>query len=235
MRHNNILLTNKINIAIDGHSSCGKGTLAKYLARELGYVFVDSGAMYRAVTYYLWHNKITLDAVKANPKILNDIHISFKYNTTNNFFEIFLNSTCIENEIRTIEVANYVSEVSKVKEVRDFLVFQQQDFAKDKGVVMDGRDIGTTVLPDAHLKIFMTSDPLIRAKRRFLELGQKQILTSFEEVVEDIIKRDSLDSTRIESRLVKADDAIILDNTNMSIDEQERVALTWAKGVIAAV
>lgn len=234
MPPNNFDLKTKINIAIDGHSSCGKGTLAKHLAKELGYLFIDSGAMYRAVTFYLMRHNISLDDVKRDPSILNNIHISFRYNAESDFFETYLNNVLIENEIRTMEVANFVSEVSALKEVRDFLVVQQKHFGKDKGVVMDGRDIGTKVLPDAELKIFMTADPIIRARRRFDELAQKKILVSFDEVVENIKKRDLLDSTRTESPLIKADDAIILDNTNMGKDEQTRVALTWAKGVIAA-
>ncbi len=189
--------------------------------------------MYRAVTLYLLRNKITLDDVKKNPDVLNSIHISFVYNSEKDFFETYLNGLFIENEIRTMEVANFVSEVSAIKVIRDFLVVQQQNFGKYKGVVMDGRDIGTEVIPDAELKIFMTADPVIRARRRFDELAQKQVFQSFDEVVENIKKRDLLDSTRTESPLVKSDDAIVLDNTNMSKEEQGRVALTWAKGVIA--
>lgn len=233
MPPNNFILGNKINIAIDGHSSCGKGTLAKHLAKELGYIFIDSGAMYRAVTLYLMRHNVSLDDVRKDPSILNNIHISFKYNESTDFFETYLNDVFVESDIRTMEVAKYVSEVSTLKEVRDFLVVQQQQYGKDKGVVMDGRDIGTKVLPDAELKIFMTADPIIRARRRFEELEQKQIPASFEEVVENIKKRDLMDSSREVSPLIKADDAIILDNTNMSKDEQTRVALSWAKGVIA--
>ncbi len=232
MPPNTILLTRKINIAIDGHSACGKGTLAKHLAKKLGYVFIDSGAMYRAVAYYLLSNKIEPDDIKANPDILNSIQISFRYNEENDFFETYLNEVSIENEIRTAGIANYVGEVSFLKEVRDFLINQQQKFGKEKGVVMDGRDIGTAVLPDAELKIFMTTDPLIRAKRKFDELGQKNMLMSYDEVVEMIKKQDLMEDAGT-SPLVKADDAIILDNTNMGKEEQARVALTWAKGVIA--
>ncbi|MCB9251936.1 MAG: (d)CMP kinase [Flavobacteriales bacterium] len=223
----------KINIAIDGHSSCGKGTLAKYLAKALGYVFIDSGAMYRAVTLYLLRNKIDLDEVKKDPEILKSIKIEFRFNPEKDYFEIFMNNVLIEQEIREMEVANWVSEVSAVKEVRDFLVQQQKAFAINKGVVMDGRDIGTKVIPDAELKIFMTADPGIRARRRFDELVRKKKMVDYDEVLENIRKRDDLDSSRVESPLVKADDAIILDNTNMSIQEQGQVALAWAKGVIA--
>lgn len=232
MLPNTILLTRKINIAIDGHSTCGKGTLAKHLAKKLGYVFIDSGAMYRAVAYYLLSNKIEIEDIQSNPDILNSIQISFRYNEENDFFETYLNGTSIENEIRTAGIADYVGEVSSLKEVRDFLINQQQKFGKEKGVVMDGRDIGTAVLPDAELKIFMTTDPLIRARRKFDELGQKNMLMSYDEVVEMIKKQDLMEDAGT-SPLVKAEDAIILDNTNMSQEEQARVALTWAKGVIA--
>ena len=229
-----LILRTKINIAIDGHSSCGKGTLAKHLAKSLRYIFIDSGAMYRAVTLYLIRNKIPLEFIKKDPSLLENIHLSFNYNEDSDFFEIYMNGELIENDIRTMEVANYVSEVSTVKEIRDFLVVQQQYFGKDKGVVMDGRDIGTKVFPDAELKIFMTADPIIRARRRYDELMHKQVFVSYEEVLENIIKRDEMDSNRIESPLIKADDAIILDNTNMSKEEQGFVALAWANGVIAA-
>lgn len=207
--------------------------MAKYLAKALGYIFIDSGAMYRAVTLYLLRNKITLEDVQKNPSVLENIKISFKFNDVSDFFETYLNGKYIESDIRSMEVANFVSEVSTLKEVRDFLVKQQQQFSKDKGVVMDGRDIGTRVMPDAELKLFMTADPIIRARRRYEELVQKQKPVTFEEVLENINKRDHIDSTRTESPLTKADDAIILDNTNMSKEEQSRVALTWAKGVIA--
>jgi cytidylate kinase len=207
--------------------------VAKYLAKALGYIFIDSGAMYRAVTLYLLRNKITLEDVQKNPSVLENIKISFKFNDVSDFFETYLNGKYIESDIRSMEVANFVSEVSTLKEVRDFLVKQQQQFSKDKGVVMDGRDIGTRVMPDAELKLFMTADPIIRARRRYEELVQKQKPVTFEEVLENINKRDHIDSTRTESPLTKADDAIILDNTNMSKEEQSRVALTWAKGVIA--
>lgn len=207
--------------------------MAKYLAKALGYIFIDSGAMYRAVTLYLLRNKITLEDVQKNPSVLENIKISFKFNDVSDFFETYMNGKYIESDIRSMEVANFVSEVSTLKEVRDFLVKQQQQFSKDKGVVMDGRDIGTRVMPDAELKLFMTADPIIRARRRYEELVQKQKPVTFEEVLENINKRDHIDSTRTESPLTKADDAIILDNTNMSKEEQSRVALTWAKGVIA--
>ena len=172
--------------------------------------------------------------IKHDSSLLNNIQITFKYNAAADFFETYLNDVLVENDIRSMEVANFVSEVSALKVVRDFLVVQQKYYGRNKGVVMDGRDIGTKVLPEAELKIFMTADPIIRARRRFEELQLKQLMISFDEVVANIRKRDKMDSTRAESPLVKADDAIILDNTNMSKEEQGRVALTWAKGVIAA-
>ncbi len=189
--------------------------------------------MYRAVTLFIIRHNIPLEIIKKDPEILKSIEIKFKYNSEADFFETYLNGVLVEKEIRAMEVANFVSEVSAIKQVRDFLVFQQKQLAKDKGVVMDGRDIGTKVMPDAELKIFMTADPIIRARRRFEELEGKSMLISYDEVLANIKKRDLIDSTRAESPLVKADDAIILDNTNMSIDEQAKVALTWAKGVIA--
>lgn len=196
-------------------------------------MFIDSGAMYRAVTLYLLRNKISLEEVKKDPSILDKIKISFKFNDMSDFFETYMNDKYIESDIRSMEVANFVSEVSTIKEVRDFLVKQQQEFSKLKGVVMDGRDIGTKVMPDAELKLFMTADPIVRARRRYEELLQKQKPVTFKEVLENINKRDLIDSTRTESPLTKAVDAIILDNTNMSKEEQSRVALIWAKGVIA--
>ena len=189
--------------------------------------------MYRAVTLYLLRNKISLEEVKKDPSILDKIKISFKFNDMSDFFETYMNDKYIESDIRSMEVANFVSEVSTIKEVRDFLVKQQQEFSKLKGVVMDGRDIGTKVMPDAELKLFMTADPIVRARRRYEELLQKQKPVTFKEVLENINKRDLIDSTRTESPLTKAVDAIILDNTNMSKEEQSRVALIWAKGVIA--
>jgi cytidylate kinase len=224
----------KIIIAIDGHSSCGKGTLAKNIAKELGYVFIDSGAMYRSVTLYLLRNNISLDEVKNNPAILQNIDISFKFNAISQFYETYLNNENVEDEIRNMEVANWVSQVSTIRDIRLFLVEQQRKIGKDKGVVMDGRDIGTIVFPDAELKIFMTAKPEIRAKRRFEELQARGKDVDYKEVLLNITERDRIDSSREESPLKKADDAITLDNTDMTKEQQAQVALTWAKGVIAA-
>ena len=225
----------KIIIAIDGHSSCGKGTLAKNIAKELGYIFIDSGAMYRSVTLYLLRNNISLETVKKNPEILQNINISFQYNPSSQFYETYLNDENVEDEIRNMEVSNWVSQVSTIKEIRHFLVEQQRKIGEEKGVVMDGRDIGTIVFPDAELKIFMTAKPAIRATRRFEELKARGKDVDYNEVLLNIMERDRIDSSREESPLKKADDAITLDNTDMTKDQQAQVALTWAKGVIAAL
>ena len=225
----------KINIAIDGHSSCGKGTLAKNLAKELGYTFVDSGAMYRAVTYYLLSNNIPLSEVSEDPALLGNIKIAFEYDSEREYFKTMLNGKCIEDDIRGMRVSRNVSPVSAIKEVRDFLVAKQKEMGEAKGVVMDGRDIGTVVFPDAELKIFMTASSEIRAKRRFLELDKKGVHVNYEEILHNIKERDFIDSTRAESPLQKAEDAITLDNSAMSKDEQARLALSWARGVIKSI
>lgn len=225
----------KINIAIDGHSSCGKGTLAKNIAKELGYLFIDSGAMYRCVTLYLLRHKIPLEKVKENPGLLSDIHIEFRFDPETAFYQTHLNGENVEDEIRNMEVSNWVSQVSTIREIREFLVEQQQIMGKNKGVVMDGRDIGTVVFPDAELKIFMTARPEVRAKRRYDELIAKGKDVNFDEVLMNIVERDRIDSTREESPLKKADDAITLDNTDMTREQQSSVALRWAKGVISAL
>ena len=223
----------KINIAIDGHSSCGKGTLAKNIAKELGYLFIDSGAMYRAVTLYLLNEGISLEELNDDPAILGNIKIDFVLNPKKNFFETYLNQVNVEHEIRNMRVSKYVSPVSTLKVVRDFLVKKQQEIGQNKGVVMDGRDIGTVVFPDAELKIFMTASPEVRAKRRYEELSKKGIHINYKEVLHNIKERDQIDSTRKESPLRKAEDAITLDNTSMTKQEQAKISLQWAKGVIA--
>ncbi len=225
---------NKIIIAIDGHSSCGKGTLAKNIAKELGYLFIDSGAMYRCVTLYLLEQKISLDKLRTQPEILNDIHIEFKFQPENSFYETWMNGRNVEELIRGMEVSNWVSQVSTIGEVRKFLVDLQRKMGLTKGVVMDGRDIGTVVFPDAELKIFMTAKPEVRAKRRFDELISKGKDVNYDEVLLNILERDRIDSTRDDSPLKKAEDAITLDNTDMTREQQAQVALRWAKGVILA-
>lgn len=225
----------KINIAIDGHSSCGKGTLAKHLASSLDYKFIDSGAMYRAVTLYLMQNNIALDEVEQDPALLGNIKISFDYNSESHFFETTLNGKNVEHLIRGLDVAKEVSKVSAISEVRRFLVAQQRLMGKDKGVVMDGRDIGTVVFPDAELKIFMTASSRVRAKRRYDELRENGVDVNFEEILHNIQERDFIDSNRDDSPLTKAADAITLDNSAMSREEQARLALSWARGVINAL
>lgn len=225
----------KINIAIDGHSSCGKGTLAKNLAKELDYVFIDSGAMYRAVTLYILNEGLTLEEVTADPAVLGNIKITFEYEPEKSFFETHLNGVNVESEIRSMRVSQFVSPVSTLVVVRDFLVAQQKKIGINKGVVMDGRDIGTTVFPDAELKIFMTASSEIRAKRRYEELQKKGVFVNYQEVLHNIRERDHIDSTRDASPLAKAEDAITLDNSAMSKDEQARLSLSWARGVIKSL
>lgn len=227
-------LKKKINIAIDGESSCGKGTIARELARALDYIFVDSGAMYRAVTLYAIDHQLSPQEFADRPEILESLSIDFRLNEENGLYETYLNGVSVEHRIRSMEVNRLVSEISKVRAVRQYLVRQQQEIGKNKGVVMDGRDIGTVVFPDAELKIYMTAHPEIRARRRFLQLKEKGREVDFKEILSNLIERDRIDSTRDEGPLRKAPDAITLDNTDMSPEQQRRIALTWAKGVIDA-
>lgn len=213
----------KITIAIDGHSSTGKSTLAKQLAKYLGYVYVDTGAMYRAVTYYaMKNNLISIDFFNKQALIqeLNAIDIKFVFNAGLGFAEVYLNEVNIENEIRKIEVSNFVSQIAEVSEVRVKLVEQQKEFGKNKAVVMDGRDIGTVVFPDAELKLFMTASAEIRAKRRFSELIEKGDVVSYEEVYKNVVDRDRIDSNRKDSPLFKAQDAVEIDNSELTKEEQ---------------
>jgi cytidylate kinase len=213
----------KLIIAIDGYSSCGKSTFARAIARELGYIYIDSGAMYRAVTLYaLRHRFIHGEKLNRNGIIseLNDIHIEFIYNPDLGEHETYLNSENVEHEIRGIEVSEYVSAISKIPEVRTRMVELQRQIGVYKGIVMDGRDIGTVVFPDAELKIFMTASVDVRAKRRYDELRGKGVEVDFEEVRRNIISRDITDENRDISPLRRADDAIVLDNTKMTVKEQ---------------
>lgn len=214
----------KINIAIDGYSSCGKSTIAKAIARELNYIYIDSGAMYRAMTLYaLQHGYISPEGnVNESALIpaLELVMINFRYNTDTYQYETFLNGQNVEREIRTLQVSNNVSPVSAIKEVRMKLVRMQKRMAEAKGVVMDGRDIGTVVLPDAELKLFMTADPTIRARRRFDELQSLGVDTSMEEVLRNITQRDHIDTTRAHDPLVQSPDAIVVDNSHLTLDEQ---------------
>ena len=212
----------KITIAIDGHSSCGKSTMAKDLAREIGYIYIDSGAMYRAVTYYcLQHDLFTEDGVKL-PELqaaMPDIRITFRLDAEGRP-ETYLNDECIEKEIRGMAVSSRVSLIATIGFVREAMVALQQQMGKDKGIVMDGRDIGTTVFPDAELKIFMTADAQVRAERRYAELKAKGDDVTMAEVLENVISRDQADMTREISPLRQAEDAVILDNSHMSVEEQ---------------
>jgi CMP/dCMP kinase len=216
-------LNKKITIAIDGYSSTGKSTLAKELANHLGYVYVDTGAMYRAVAFFAMQKgyigKDFFD-VASLVKSLPSIKLVFKFNPDLGFAEMYLNDINIEKEIRTIEVSNYVSKVAEISAVRSKLVEQQQEMGKNKGIVMDGRDIGTIVFPDADLKIFMTASPTTRAERRFKELQKKGDKVTFDEVLKNVEERDYIDTHREDSPLIKASDAIEFDNSTISKQEQ---------------
>ncbi len=216
-------MTKKITIAIDGFSSTGKSTIAKQLAKYLGYIYVDTGAMYRAVAYFaMQQGMIDQERFDVENLIwnLDKIKISFKYNPDLGYSETYLNDINVERQIRTIEVSQYVSRVAEVSEVRAKLVEQQQKMGRDKGIVMDGRDIGTVVFRDAELKLFITSDPQVRAKRRYDELLAKGEDVTFEEVLKNVTERDYIDTHREDSPLTKADDAIEIDNSNLTREEQ---------------
>ena len=219
----------KIIITIDGWSSCGKSTLAKQLASELNYVYVDSGAMYRAITLYFLRNHIDWTKTKEVVAALKDIHLEFIHNPTSGQSEIYLNDENVEYVIRDLVVAEKVSEIATIKEVREYAVAQQQKMGKKKGIVMDGRDIGTVVFPDAELKIFMTADNAVRVQRRFKELFEKNPNITIEEVKANLEMRDFIDSNREISPLRKADDAMVLDNTNITPSQQFHKALAWVQ------
>jgi len=225
-------LDKKITIAIDGFSSTGKSTLAKQLAKQLGYVYVDTGAMYRAIAYFsMQNNYIKTDFLdkEALIKSLPNIRLQFQFNADLGFAEMYLNGENVEKQIRTIEVSNFVSKVAEIPEVRTKLVEQQQQMGKNKGVVMDGRDIGTVVFPDAELKIFMTASAQTRAQRRFDELIQKGDSVTFEEVLQNVEERDYIDTHRSNSPLVKADDAVEVDNSDLTREEQFDLVLNLVK------
>ena len=223
----------KITIAIDGHSSCGKSTMAKDLAREVGYVYVDTGAMYRSVTLYALRNGIFKEVRGENGEVkdvideealrqqMPNIQISFKFNAETGRPDTYLNGELVEDKIRTMEVSNHVSPIATLGFVREAMVAQQQQMGKDKGVVMDGRDIGTVVFPDAELKIFVTASAEVRAQRRYDELKGKGMEADFDEILKNVQERDYIDSHREVSPLKKADDAIELDNSHMTIPEQK--------------
>jgi len=222
-----------ITIAIDGYSSCGKSTVARDLANALGYAYIDTGAMYRAVTLYCLEKGIiqegrAVDAFKVIKELLN-IHIEFKYSVEHGKSEIFLNNKNVEEEIRTMEVSDLVSPVSAIHEVRKMMVYLQRQLGKNGGIVMDGRDIGTTVFPNAELKIFMTADEDVRIQRRKLELQAKGYKVKDADVKRNIQKRDEDDTNRLESPLKQAPDALLLDNTKLTREEQLEKVLRWAK------
>ena len=228
-------MTKKITIAIDGFSSTGKSTLAKQLANQLGYIYVDTGAMYRALAYFaMQHGYISKDYFDKTLLIqsLDSIKLHFKYNENLAFAEMFLNDINVEQEIRTIEVSSFVSLVAEISEVRAMLVKQQQQMGLDSGIVMDGRDIGTVVFPDAELKIFMTASATTRAQRRYEELLPKNPSITFDEVLQNVEERDHIDTHRDDSPLVKADDAVEIDNSYLSISEQFDIVLELVNEII---
>lgn len=215
----------KITIAIDGYSSCGKSTMAKDLAREIGYVYVDTGAMYRSVTLYaLRHNLFNADGSVREDDLrqeMGNIHITFKLNPETGRPDTYLNGELVEDDIRSLEVSNHVSPIAAIAFVRHALVAQQQQMGKEKGIVMDGRDIGTTVFPDAELKVFVTASAQVRAQRRFDELQAKGMPADFSDILKNVQERDYIDTHRETSPLKKADDALELDNSHLTIAEQK--------------
>lgn len=221
----------KIIIAIDGHSSCGKSTMAKQLAKQLQYRYIDTGAMYRAVTLFALRKGIanngTVDKEKL-VEVLNEVSIDFIYNPNSEQSDTFLNGENVEKEIRQLPVSNHVSPVATIKEVRQAMVRQQQLMGAGKGIVMDGRDIGTVVFPDAELKLFITASPEIRAQRRYDELKAKGDNVDYEEILKNVTERDRIDSSRTESPLIQASDAIVLDNSHINREEQ----LDWAINLV---
>lgn len=217
-----------IIIALDGYSSCGKSTTAKLVAKQLHYAYIDTGAMYRAVTLYFIQNHIALTNPKAIHKALDEIHITFRLHPVTKSNDTFLNGMNVEHEIRKMYVSDRVSEVSAVAEVRHAMVAQQQRMGKGKSIVMDGRDIGTVVFPSAELKIFMTADPLMRAQRRQIELLAKGEMVDLPHIIANLEKRDYIDTHRAESPLRQADDALLIDNTFMTVDEQVELVVRLA-------
>ena len=213
----------KIIIALDGFSSCGKSTFAKSIAKRLGYIFIDTGAMYRAVTLYALEHGAIQSGIADEERIISllpEISITFRFNPQRGASDIYINGDLVEGKIRTIEVSNCVSSVSAIGKVREKLVAMQQEMGRKKGIVMDGRDIGTVVFPDAELKIFMTADPKVRAERRYTELTAKGDNVSFEEILDNVVSRDKADMNRAISPLQQAADAIVLDNSHMTVEEQ---------------
>lgn len=226
----------KITIAIDGHSSCGKSTMAKELARQLGYVYVDTGAMYRTVTLFaMRHNLFLADGevdTDALRKCMPEIEVSFRFNEETGRPDAYLNGECVEKVIRSIEVSNHVSKVAAIPFVREAMVDQQRRMGAEKGIVMDGRDIGTTVFPDAELKIFVTASSKVRAQRRYDELKEKGMSADFDEILKNVEERDYIDSHREVSPLRQAPDALLLDNSEMTIPEQNAWLMDKVKALV---
>ena len=226
----------KITIAIDGHSSCGKSTMAKELARQLGYVYVDTGAMYRTVTLFaMRHNLFLADGevdTDALRKCMPEIEVSFRFNEETDRPDAYLNGECVEKVIRSIEVSNHVSKVAAIPFVREAMVDQQRRMGAEKGIVMDGRDIGTTVFPDAELKIFVTASSKVRAQRRYDELKEKGMPADFDEIQKNVEERDYIDSHREVSPLRQAPDALLLDNSEMTIPEQNAWLMDKVKALV---
>jgi len=226
---NEIAHMKPIIITVDGWSSCGKSTMARQLARELSYVFIDSGAMYRAITLFFIRHQVDLNDPQCIVAALSKIQLAFHLNPINGNNEIWMNGENVEASIREMSVAQMVSQVAAIKEVREFAVAQQQQIGSNKGIVMDGRDIGTAVFPEAELKIFMTASIPVRVQRRYQELLPKHPQITVEEVKENLENRDHLDSTRSISPLRKAEDAVVLDNSHLTQEEQLALALSWAR------
>lgn len=225
----------KIIIAIDGFSSCGKSTLAKAMAKALEYVFVDTGAMYRAIALYFLRNNIAFNDTVSIEAALHAIELRFKFNSVSQKSDMYLNGENVEQEIREMQVSQKVSEVASIAAVRDFAVAQQQAMGVDKGIVMDGRDIGTVVFPNAELKLFVTADPAIRLERRYQELLQTNPAIQKEEVAANLQQRDLMDSTRAHSPLKQAEDALVLDNTNLDRAQQFELVMQWAMDKIKTI
>ena len=222
----------RIIIAIDGHSGCGKSTVAKELAKRLGYVYIDTGAMYRAVTLFALRSGLAANKKVDEEGLINrlgEINIEFRFNAESGQNEVYLNDENVENEIRQLLVANHVSPVATIKEVRAAMVKLQQKMGEKKGIVMDGRDIGTVVFPNAELKIFMTASPEVRAQRRYDELTAKGQSVNFDEILQNVVERDRIDSSREASPLKQAGDALLLDNSNLSREEQ----FNWVLGKVS--
>ncbi len=227
----------KIVIAIDGHSSCGKSTFAKAIAARLGYIFIDTGAMYRAVTLYALQRGAIREGVvdeKAVVALLPEVEITFRFNDERGASDVYINGEYAEDRIRSIEVSEAVSSVSSIAEVREKLVHMQQLMGRDRGVVMDGRDIGTVVFPDAELKIFMTADAKVRACRRYAELKAKGDEVTMEQVLENVLSRDLADTTREISPLRQAEDAVVLDNSNLTVEQQMEWFMERYRAIVEA-